>query len=252
MSLAAPTYDPQDALNTLKPQLSNVTLDSTAQGIVCDLAHKELWNFYPWRWTKKILPDITLVDIQQDYTGSSVPTDFLQLLQASVVRTDTTPDTIFELDIKDWLAEDAVSSGAIPRLVSFQHELNSAAGGFRLLPVPSSPSGQTWVLRGIYKRNPTTKYSSANLTTDFSELPDVYFPVYCEVLLWWIYRYVGDARAGNVGATKGGQRTYTGQIGRAMAAIQQMLEAEDTGDTQTIFPAEPLGYFRPAGRALFP
>lgn len=252
MSITAPTYDPTDAYNVITPQLSNVTLNATAKGHIANIAHLTLWNVYPWRWTRKILPDITLVDIQQDYTGTAVPSDFHQLIQASVVRTDTTPDTIYELDIKTWLAQDAVSSGAIPRWIAFLHELNSAAGGFRFLPVPGVSSGLTWVARGIYKKTPTTTYTSANLTTNFVELPDMYFPAYCEILLWHAYRYVGDARAGAASAGNRGRRSYSGQLAVAADAVEQMLQAEDMGDVDTLFPDEPLGFFRPLARNLFP
>lgn len=252
MSITAPTYDPADALAVITPQLQNVTLDATAKGTICDEVYSMLWNMYPWRWTRKELASVTLVDIQQDYTGASVPTDFHQFIQAEVARTDLTPDTIYELDIKSWLAKEDVSSGGIPRWVAFMHELNSQAGGFRLLPVPGVSSGQTWVLRGIYKKTPATKYTSANLATNFTELPDVYFPVYTALLLWRIYQYVGDARAGSIQVDSRGNRAYSGQLGVAMGLVDQMLESEDIGDTDIIFPAEPLGFFRPASRRMFP
>lgn len=252
MSVATPTYDPADAYNAITPQLSSVVLDSTAKGTQANNAQNFLWNAYPWRWTRKILPDITLVDDTQDYSGANVPTDFLQLLQVSCVRTDTTPDHVWELDIKPWLPLDPQSKQFPLRQVAFLHELNSQAGGFRVLPNPGISSGVTAVIRGTYKFKPSVTYTSANLTTNFAELPDSYFYVYEEVLRWMLFRYVGDKRAGSTLIDGRGNKQYTGQMGVMMEAIKTAMLTEDLPDSDTIFPEDPLGFTRDVRGVAFP
>lgn len=236
-----PTYDPTDAYNAITPQLGNVSLDSTAKGTLADNAHRWLWNFSPWRWERKTLSAFSISNETQTYTAS-VPSDFMQLLQAEAVITSDTPDSVYELDIVKWIDTDPTEKRALTKLarICYLQELNSGAGGFKI-PNPSIPSGTTAQIRGVYRALPTTKYTSANLTTDFVELPDQYFHVYQEVLLWMVYRYIGDERAGLAQAASGGRIMYTGQLGVMMDAVELMFKAEDYPDTETIFPSESLG-----------
>ena len=248
----APSYDPADAYNAITPQLGNVSLDSTAKGTVADNACKWLWNFAPWRWERKSLSAFSLTDDTQTYTAA-VPSDFMQLLQAEVVVTSDTPDTVRELDIKNWVDTDPTEKMAPVSLgrICYLQELNSGVGGFKI-PNPSIPSGTTATIRGVYRATPATKYTSANLTTDFTELPDQYFHVYQEVLLWMVYRYIGDSRAGHAQSTSGGRIMYTGQLGVMMDAVGLMFNAEDYADTNTIFPSESLGPTSSSRYPMFP
>jgi hypothetical protein len=150
--------------------------------------------------------------------------------------------------------EDPGSKNFPCRDIAFIQELNSGAGGFRLGPTPSIGTGVTAVVNGTYRKTPTTKYTSANLTTDFAELPDQYFHVFVEVLFYHILRFVGDPRAGAINYDrKRRQAVYNGQLGVAMDAIAVMAEMEDLPDVETIVPLEPLGYFgRMTGRSLLP
>ncbi len=246
-------YSPNDALLYITPQLANVTLDATAKGTCADNAQRMLWNISPWRWSRKTLPNITLVDAQQEYTGANVPSDFMQLIQVECVRTDSSPNIVWEMDIKGFVFSDPQTKFFPIREICFLQELNTQVGGFRISN-PSIGTGVTAVLRGVYRFTPSVKYTSANLTTAFAEQPDQYFHVYCEVLLYFIYRYVGDPRAGAAQYNRKQRRVaYTGQLAVAMDAIDIMLEAEDASDTETIFPVYPLGYFgRMTGRSILP
>lgn len=245
----APSYDPQDALNEITPSLGNVTLDATAKGIVADNAHKLLWNYAPWRWERKVSSSFfTVVDDTQDYTAG-VPSDFMQLLHAELVRTDTTPDEIWHLDIKNYVYND-LSNKIFPfGQIAFLQELNSGAGGFRI-PNPSIGSGVTAIVRGVYRALPTTTYTSANLTTNFSELPDQYFYLYVEWLRYAVYRFIGDDRAGTA-TFQNGRWAFTGQLAVANAFTEQALKTEDYPDTMTIAPTESLSSEYPA-RRIFP
>lgn len=249
----APSYDPQDALDFITPQLGNVSLDAPAKGICANNAQTMLWNIYPWRWARKTLPNITLVDGQQEYTGTNVPTDFMQLIQAECVRTDSTPNVVWEMDIKSMVYSDPQTKFFPVREIAYLQELNTQAGGFRVSN-PSIGTGVTAVVRGVYRFTPVTKYISTNLTTNFAELPDQYFGTYAEVLMYYIYRYTGDPRAGEAQYNRKQRRVgYSGQLAVAMDSIDIMLEAEDAQDTETIFPVNPLGYFgRMTGRSILP
>lgn len=246
------TYDPQDALNQITPQLANVTLDATAKGICADDAHRILWNYAPWRWERKILPNIAVVDGQQDYTGGSVPSDFMGLLQAELVITSETPNWVGEMEIKSFVHLDPKVKVPLTsvRDICFLQELNSQAGGFRITNPQVAP-GQTAVVRGVYRKLPTTKYSSANLTTDFTELPDQYFYLYVEWLLWRIYRYIGDPRAGTA-TFQSGRWAFTGQLAQATALTEQVLLTEDFPDTDVVHPAEAFGHTGVNAPSVFP
>ena len=245
----APSYDPQDALNAITPQLGNVTLDTTASGIVANEAQMLLWNYAPWRWERKVSTSLfTVVDDTQDYTAG-VPSDFMQLLEAELVRTDTTPDEVTHLDIKNYVYTDQSTKNFPIGEIAYLQELNSGAGGFRI-PNPLIGSGVTAIVRGVYRKTPATKYTSANLTTDFVELPDQFFYLYKEWLLYAILRFVGDSRAGTA-TFQNGRWAFTGQLAIANAFSEQALQAEDYGDTQTVAPSESLTHEYPA-RRLFP
>lgn len=235
----APSYDPADALAMITPSLGNATLDSTAKGLIADEAQRVLWNFAPWKWERKNASDITIVHDTQDYT--TIPSDFMGLLAVQIVRTDVTPNKPTDLKIVDYINADKTEKkdpNSIDRITYLQ-ELNSAAGGFRI-PNPSIVSPVTAVIRITYRKTPATKYTSANLTTDFVELPDQYFYLYKEWLLYEAYRYLGDPRAGTATFTKSGW-VYSGQLAVANSLSLQALQTEDYSDTTDIFPETSLG-----------
>ena len=236
-----PTYAPSDAFSKITPQLGNIALDSTAKGTLADDAQRYLWNVTPWRWERKALSAFSLTDNTQEYTAA-VPSDFMGLLQAELLITSQTPNPVYQMDIKKFVDRDTMQKVSLPQVrdIAFLQELNSGAGGFRIVN-PSVPSGTTAQIRGVYRALPSVKYTSANLSTTFAELPDQYFYVYQEVLLWWIYKYVGDPRAGGATITSSGKIVYSGQMANAMAMVEMMLNAEDTSDTEIIYPHEQLG-----------
>lgn len=201
-----------------------------------DFVSSRMWTYYPWRWTlTNISPNTPLVDAQQDYTA---PTNFYRWGRVRIVRTDTTPDQAYTpLDPVEQLEPEYTSVGLEQiRQIS----LDYPTGLVRLNAPPSIATGVVAVLHGDFQMNPV-KLTSANLTTNIW-FPDQYAPVAMEGITYYIYRLTDDTRAGNmVIAPKTGQVQYTGQLGVFMDALVAMAVAEETGETPSMFPANPLG-----------
>lgn len=233
-----PAYTTQNAIDYCKPLVKNVPTVSALQDVAVDTAHTRVYTHRMWRWTLAALTAIPLVDGTQDYTIAN--NDFYRLKTARITRTDLTPDENIELDRVEFLAPDlTVHSFVNSRLIAYE----PVSTKLRLEWATSVPTGVTAAINGEYQKNPTKlTVGSANLF-----MPDTYFHVFVEWLLYNLYRFSDDNRAGTVQVVNG-RRVYTGQLGIAMDALNAMAEAEDLADGDPlIFPAEPLisrGYSR--------
>ena len=220
----ASTYTPRNALDRAKAHNFNRPITSI-EHLTADDAKNVLWQF-PLRWTRKVLSDITVVDSTSEYT--TIPSDFYRLLEFWQVRTDTTPNEVkTDIEIVEWLNPSPSFERFWADRVAFIQELNTQAGGFRVYPQPEIVTGTTSVYRGVYQFNPA-KITAANISDEgLLLLPDQYFPVYSEWVLYYIFKYTNDSRTGNVVVDTLGRAQYTGQLGVAMDFLKNMLRSED-------------------------
>lgn len=187
---------------------------------------------------------IALVDGTQDYSLDAGNTNVRKLLRLRIVRTDTTPDEYRDLIVRDWLSPDLT-----PRsYTAIQSAAWEPVGTkIRLETAVSVPSGVTLTINGEYWKNPT-KIGDAQLSTAFS-FDDEFFPIFVDGLMWRLYKFVGDDRAGNIQTDRNGRQTYTGQLGVFMDGLYRMAQAEDYGQQGSEFPDSPIGESAGAGSA---
>jgi hypothetical protein len=215
---------------------------------LADYVNSIIYCAYPWRWTLKALTPIVLVDGVQDNAlaaadASTAAAGLYRLVRARITRTDTTPDTSYELKIAEFLAPETTKHGW-PSISMVSYE--ETAGKLRLLFPPEVSGTVVLQLDGEYQRNPA-KITALSATLIY---PDQYFQVFVEGMLWQAYRYFGDSRAGSIVMVKGVPQ-YTGQYGVFMNHLNMMMVAEDAANGDPFrFPDEPLGIGRWGGRYL--
>src|SRR6266496_3362332 len=90
---------------------------SSVDIMLCDRVNRQIWTSWPWKWSISALTAITCVDGTQDYSMSAGnQTSFYRLLNAQIVRTDTTPDEWRELDIAEKLSQELTLKGGIDQI----------------------------------------------------------------------------------------------------------------------------------------
>lgn len=199
------------------------------------MVSSEMWYSAPWRFNGVVTDigagAIPLSDGIQDY---SPPSQIWRLLSGKIVRTDTTPDEVRDIDVQDSLVVDLVprSYQAINAI-----SLEPAAGQLRLECAVQVPSGVTLEIGGTFQ---LMHSKIASLSTPLW-FPDDYYDVFCAGLLYWAYKLSDDSRAGTVASDGNGKQTYTGQYGEFRARLHRMMDAEDFGGDEQLFPSEPMG-----------
>lgn len=232
-------YSPSDVLTICSGYIRQRSIAAAQTTILLDQVNSTIHTTLPWTWTLASITAITVADQTQDYTP--VQTDIYRFIRIRINRTDVTPNQSNPLDLAEWIEPNLVERKSwnefrcaawIPNLSLVR--LDSAA----------SISGTvTSTITGEYQKVPT-KIVSGNLATAFTS-PDCYFELFCEGMLYRLYKYCDDERAGTVVIRKDGERQYTGQLGVFMAKLNEAKEAEDYANGQAFrFPAEPLGMGR--------
>lgn len=226
------------AANFCKKQVREPDVDVT----IADTVNSMMWIAFEWRWTQGSITSIPLVNGTQDY---AIPnTDFYRLLRARITRTDITPHAFNDVGITQWLPPELQMTGASPtdfRTVCFEPALQK----IRLDKAAQIASPVTMQIDGEYQKMPTKVTSLSQ--SPF--MPDVYFQTYSEGVLWKMFVYMEDSRAGGLVIDGQGQRKYTGQLSVFMDAFTAMLRAEDYQDSSAQrFPDSAFGQ----GRASYP
>ena len=232
------TYKVSDAAGVLEPLLKNVGGLAAITPQLADMVSSEMWGVYPWRISIANIPAgaIPMSDGVQDYNA---PTNIYRLLKASVVRTDTTPDETWELNVTRDLSADLVSrSYQSIRSACLQPSL----GKLRLESAIAVPSGITLEWGGQYQMNPP----KIAALSDQLWFDDQHLHVFLKGLQYWAYKLADDSRAGGLVRYRGGQ-IAVGQYAEYRAAVEQMAENEDYGTIESIFPGEALGAGRDTG-----
>ena len=195
---------------------------------ICDEIARIMWMAAPWRWTLGSLASFVLAPDTQDYTFTK-PGDFLYLSRAYIFDGKQNKD----LEIVGTLP-DAVWTPGMPSKIAY---MSSGGDKLRFEPVPSA-SGASQRVITLYKKT-YTPITVANIATAGALLfPDEWASVFEEGVLWKVYQYADDQRAGTAQVSGDGQIQYNGQLGVFMAALQVMKETEKPLLIYPGFPAQ--------------
>ncbi len=216
----ASTYAPISAFNFSKVFISNAYLEQLSPQILDDI-NKIFWMYKPWRWTLGSMPSVQLAANTQDY-AVTLPGDFLYLQTASMYDGKNTRP------IKPAAFLPAVVGGIHSGQVNqVAVQVVSAVNSYRVLPVPGTfPSGAaSQQVIGLYKKTAPVITSGNQSTPGVLVIPDEYFWVYEEGVLWRSMYWAQDQRAGAV-KVSGNQSEYSGQLARFMDGLNQVAEME--------------------------
>ena len=228
------SYTVLDGIHHVRLFIKNIPVQD-AQIISADKVNSKIWRAYPWRWSTETLTPIALVDSTQDYSG--IPTDYFRLLRARIVRTDTSPNEVYEpLDILNKLEPHLWSvSPRLIKAISYEGHLSK----FRIERAVQITSPTTYQIQGEYQFIPT-KITNTSNTLPF---PDQYFDVFVEGLKWEFYKFADDARAGTARWDEtAGMFVCTGQAAEFYGALYDMAASEGYASGDTIAPQDPLMY----------
>jgi len=218
----ATIYRPIEAFDYAKTFVKNMPLEDVDARIL-DSAHKVMWMAAPWRWTVGAFPSVTVLANTQDY-APSLPSDFLYLLDAYIVTTDSgSEQTVRGLDVEEFLHTDVGIVGN-PSKVAVTGTPGQA-GVLRLQPKPGALSSGTTKLLGTYKKAATTVTRANSSTQGLLGFNDEWAWVYEEGVLYYAYKYADDPRAGDV-KVDGNRYSFSGQRAQFEAALQIMRERE--------------------------
>jgi hypothetical protein len=232
----ATTYTAQNAYDDAVAYSMNISIGSAAQIRLVDMIHSEIWTAFPWDWTTANLTAISLADGTQDYAISGSDGNFRKLTKVLLRRTDTSPDEYWgPLAIRKWLPPELqVKLTLRHRAIAYVR-----TGGnlrLRLEYNVGLGTGVAVQIEGEYQKNPT-KITSLSTTFNF---PDEFYNVIVNGLIYYIYRWSGDRRAGEMRIDRAGQRLYTGAMATYKDALYHMTDSYDVDD-QIQVPEEPLG-----------
>lgn len=218
----AATYAPILAFNYCLQLIKSMPLQTIQLQILQDAADT-LWMAAPWRWTIGTIGPIALVN-NQSFVAETFPADFLRLEKATITGNVTSSPLLV-----------VVANVPTPTLTQMPRTVAADVTNNKLTFETNfvQAANEAYKLRALYKKT-DTKFDSATIQTGNLGMDDEWFWVYNEMVLYYAYKYADDQRAGQVqvqmaldgvGASKV-QYNYTGQLGVAHAAIEQMRLSE--------------------------
>lgn len=216
------TRVPIEAILYATDYVKNMPLWRKQLDIIRDVSDY-LWFAAPWRWTTGNLPNVTLVNNQQDYT-ITLPADFEYGMEA-FLSNSTDRSASKDLEIVSTLPVISTNLKGQPTQVAITG--SGASGQYRFYPIPSG-YGANYplpVLQGQYKKSSPTLTDTNIYTAGSLVLPDQYFYVFKLGVLAYAYKYADDQRAGSV-TVQGNTISYGGARGEFEAAIQEMRQRE--------------------------
>lgn len=228
------TYVYQDAVDFCQHLVKGIPV-SNISAFAVDQINSMFWKAYPWGWTRDTLTPVSLVDGTQDYAVDAADTNKIwRLTGARITYTSISPTQYRDLRIMRHIEPYLASKISWPsfQLISYEVEIDK----YRLEAAVSIPSNVTLRLDGEYQLFPP-KITSLSQTIQF---PDYHMNVFCDGLLWMLYRLADDERAGTAIKTPSGVQ-YTGQMGIFYDGIVMTKEAEEHGAGDTIYPETSIG-----------
>jgi hypothetical protein len=217
----ASTITPRKALDFAKVFVKNMPVDRDPPRLrIMDSAAKMVWMAAPWPWTIGILTVTAIANDAQDVVMGTIPADFLHIQHAALVNKDTiadlTPVGILPVltDIK-----------GMPQKIAFV-----SANTVRLYPMPSGYAAtelpKLWV---FYKKQHTEITVSNESTAGTLVMADEWYPVYEAFVLYYVYLYADDPRAGGAQMSSRGIVQYSGMLGTAMGLLNEYKLASKVG-----------------------
>lgn len=227
----ATTRTPYEALQYAERVIKRMPLEEVYVDIANDI-HQRIWQAANWSWTVAATSGIT---VPLSTTGGAQLVEFTAL---------TTPAARFiegvmtlpiatgggRTDKTEHL--EPVSYNLLSAIVgpptTFQYIPLSSPGndGFRFNTKPSYPVNGLFY--GLYKTvQPILTASTLHSTAAGSvpQLPDDYYSVYQDGVLWLAFQYAGDQRQGSIQVVEG-KVQYTGQLGVFMRSLEAMKAVE--------------------------
>jgi hypothetical protein len=217
------TYTPHSAFEYCKKFISNMDLERLTPAILDDI-NKMFWVYAPWRWSLGLFPQITLVSNTQDYPVT-LPDDFLFLYDILQLDGKTTrhlkPTAIYPQT--GTLRGGAAGSAAIMNI--------SGTDTLRIDPTVGSipATAPTQKLIAIYKKTSPTIDASTMYDAGALEIPDEWFWVFREGVLWKAMQWAQDPRAGDT-KVQAGQAVHSGQRASFEAAMAYCAQQEKLYD----------------------
>lgn len=218
------TFQVQTALDFAKQMIKDMPFERVWTQVAQDSSNY-IWNAAPWRWTIGSLAPITLTANAQEFTVATPPSDFLRLEKCyeadgttlnPIKPVSTIPGTANLTRPPNYVCISAITDST-PTTIRFESLY------------PTIPAGRTPKFWAWYKK-------TAPILTDALDTPgalimdDDYYQVFTEWVLYYAYRYADDQRAGaaQVSVSPEGARqiVYTGQLGVARAALEELRQQE--------------------------
>lgn len=224
---------PDDCINHALAFVKTVPFTTTQKTVAANMTNNTFWTYRPWGWTCASLTPISLVDGQQDYSVADAT--FSRLVNCWITRTDLTPDDYVPLKVVSHLPPALNNKVGWPnfRVISYEQTISK----LRLEKAPEVGTGVTMQIDGDYQKVPTQITNTASATVH----PDRYFNQFFNGILYHLYLFSDDNRAGTVVANRHGEKSYSGQLGVWMDSLRMMAEAEDVRDGNDFeFPDETI------------
>lgn len=208
---------PIDAFEYAKELIKKMPFEQVLLPVLQDISD-QLWMAAPWRWTLGVCEPVTITANTVDFNLVSPPSDFLYIHRAYIWD----GETAIELSPEPALPSDATTKGT-PNKVSF---IDDVTPKFRLHPVFGSVNAlKTYKLIVWYKKKPPVFSKDDVFTPGALLIPDAWFSVYRDGVMWRAYEFSDDQRAGSV-QVSGQQVQYSGKLASFQAGLVFMRQCE--------------------------
>jgi len=205
-----------------KPPTQEIEVD------IANNVHAKIWNFANWAWTINSV-SVTLSPsspgvAQQDYNLTSNLTDCARFIKGLIISPALTggirTDQNYEVEPVSYIPAMSEYKGLAS---SFQY----VPGGTDKLRLDVSALYPTNTkFYGIYKKSITLLTSQTINDATVIALPDDWYYVFQEGVLYHFYKYADDDRAGTATTTSDGKEQYTGQLAVFMEALNDMAKVQ--------------------------
>lgn len=187
-------------------------------------ASNYIWTAAPWRWTVGSLAPIPMVAGVQELAVVTPPTDFLRLEKCyeadgttltPIKPVSTIPGSANLTRPPGYVCVSAIT-GSTPTTIRFD----------ALYPALGTRTPKFWAW---YKKIAPIISNDLNTPGELV-MDDDYYQIFVEWVLYYAYRYADDQRAGaaqvSMNAQGEKQIAYTGQLGVARAALEELRQEE--------------------------
>lgn len=223
-----PSRYPSEALVSAKYFVKQIPADRDAEGII-RRALARVWTAGTFHWTIGSGTSFNLAGAVGSY-DVTYPVDWGRTIKADLVTGYDLANTK-PLEIVSHIEESNLYVGS-PSKIAFLGE-PGLESSVRISPVPASlPNTQT--VTSLYKRT-CPVYTKGDIYTLPMPIPDDWYWVYEDAVLYEAYKYADDSRAGEA-RVEGDKVIYTGQLAVAYAGINEMLRREPLVQTE-LFPS---------------